>query len=95
MVRITFFFTSEGNEAIWRTLSTVVFSGHLVLRPLPQVLRAFSQGQMLNHTGTVPLLAPTTHIYYAITHKSQVMESPWWLSMGKWIKQMWCIYTIV
>jgi hypothetical protein len=31
----------------------------LVLRPLPQFLGAFSQGQMPIHTGKVPLLAPT------------------------------------
>jgi hypothetical protein len=69
MVRIIFLFTSEGHEAIWGTLSTFVFSGCLVLRPFPQFLRAFLQGQMLNHTGTVPLLAPTDNnlnLFYSI-----------------------------
>jgi hypothetical protein len=63
MVSITFLFISEGHEAIWGTLSTVFsFFGCLVLRPLPQFLRAFSQGQMPNHTGMVPLMAPTVLI---------------------------------
>jgi hypothetical protein len=60
MVTITFLFTSEGHEAIWGTLS-YYFSGRLVLSPLLQLLGAFSQGQMPNHTGTVPLLALTPY----------------------------------
>jgi hypothetical protein len=58
MVSITFLFTSEGHEAIWGTLSTVVFFERLVLRLLPQFLGVFSQGQIPTHTGMVPLLAP-------------------------------------
>jgi hypothetical protein len=62
MVSITLF-TSEEHKAIWGTLSTVVFSGRLVLRPFPQLLRSFSQGQMPNHTGMVPLLALTSSLF--------------------------------
>jgi hypothetical protein len=66
---IIIFLTSEGHKAIWGTLSTDVFldiypnaKSHrqgLVLRPLPELLGAFSQGQMPIHTSTVPLLALT------------------------------------
>jgi hypothetical protein len=59
MVSITFLLTSEGHEDIWETLSTILFSECLILRPLPQFLRAFSQGPIPNHAGMVPLLAPS------------------------------------
>jgi hypothetical protein len=42
MVNITFLFTSEGHEAIWESC-ILFFSGCL----------AFSQGQILTHTGKV------------------------------------------
>jgi hypothetical protein len=80
----------------WRTWSQMgnlehcCFSGYLVLRPLPQFLRAFSQGQMLNHTGTVPLLVlftgvHTLHIFrfyfflipYLLSGSNEYLLIPW------------------
>jgi hypothetical protein len=64
MVNITFLLISKGHEA---NLKHCCCSGHLVLRPLPQFLGAFLQGQMPNHTGNGPLLALTLEIHLIIS----------------------------